>query len=246
MPFNYRGEWDNYALYNLHDAVTLDGSLWWLPETGGWTVGGAPPGYNWQLLVSKGDTGPQGPQGNEGPQGEKGDTGDTGPQGIQGAQGNAGPQGVQGAKGDTGDTGLQGIQGIQGNTGPQGATGPQGIQGPKGDTGDAGPQGIQGATGEAGPQGPSGNFETLVEVTVNDYSVPYGNYLLVVLYPAIIRLPQITSGQISVTVVNKSDGYVEIDGFEDELVAGSPSLILSRRNSAAQLRPSSSQGWITT
>jgi len=73
MPYNYRGAWDGYANYSLYDAVTHQGSLYWLPATGGWTVGGAPPGYNWELLVSKGDTGATGTQG------AKGDTGDTGP-----------------------------------------------------------------------------------------------------------------------------------------------------------------------
>jgi hypothetical protein len=60
MPYNYRGAWDGYANYSLYDAVTHQGSLYWLPATGGWTVGGAPPGYNWELLVSKGDTGDTG------------------------------------------------------------------------------------------------------------------------------------------------------------------------------------------
>ena len=72
MPFNYRGAWDNFATYSVRDAVSLNGSLWWLPQTGGWTVGGAPPGYNWELLLAseKGDTGDQGPQGPQGTAGE--------------------------------------------------------------------------------------------------------------------------------------------------------------------------------
>jgi hypothetical protein len=40
------------------DIVSLNGSTWILPTTGGWTVGGAPPGYNWVLFTSVGDTGP--------------------------------------------------------------------------------------------------------------------------------------------------------------------------------------------
>jgi hypothetical protein len=76
MPYNYRGAWDNFASYSLYDAVTHLGSLWWLPATGGWTVGGAPPGFNWQLLVSVGATGATGAASTvSGPQGETGATG---------------------------------------------------------------------------------------------------------------------------------------------------------------------------
>jgi hypothetical protein len=62
-PFTYRGDWGNYTAYSLHDAVTFDGALWWLPATGGWTIGGSPPGYNWQLLVAKGGKGDKGDPG---------------------------------------------------------------------------------------------------------------------------------------------------------------------------------------
>lgn len=51
------------------------------------------------IVIPKGDTGPQGPQGEigpAGPQGEKGDTGDVGPQGP------AGDTGLQGPKGENG------------------------------------------------------------------------------------------------------------------------------------------------
>jgi hypothetical protein len=76
MPYNYRGEWDNFASYSLYDAVTHLGSLWWLPATGGWTVGGAPSGYNWELLVSAGATGATGAASTvSGPQGATGATG---------------------------------------------------------------------------------------------------------------------------------------------------------------------------
>jgi len=63
MPYNYRGAWSGSTSYTLYDAVTHDGSLYWLPATGGWTIGGAPPDFNWELLVSKGDTGEQGETG---------------------------------------------------------------------------------------------------------------------------------------------------------------------------------------
>jgi len=100
MPYNYRGEWDNFTNYSLYDAVTFDGGLWWLPATGGWTIGGAPPGYNWQLLVAKGATG------STGPQGERGE------QGIQGIQGIQGPAGATGPAGQTGPAGTTTWAGI--------------------------------------------------------------------------------------------------------------------------------------
>jgi hypothetical protein len=59
-PFTYRGNWDNFTAYGLHDAVTFDGGLWWLPATAGWTIGGPPPNYNWQLLVAGGAKGDPG------------------------------------------------------------------------------------------------------------------------------------------------------------------------------------------
>jgi hypothetical protein len=102
------------------DAVTHQGSLYWLPTTGGWTIGGAPPGYNWALLVAKGD------QGETGETGEAGATGDTGPQGEAGPAGPQGDTGPQGATGPQGPQGEAGPQGSQGPTGPQGETGPPG------------------------------------------------------------------------------------------------------------------------
>jgi hypothetical protein len=60
MPYTYRGAWSGATAYTLYDAVTHQGSLYWLPATGGWTIGGAPPEFNWELLVSKGDTGETG------------------------------------------------------------------------------------------------------------------------------------------------------------------------------------------
>lgn len=63
----------------------------------------------WDLVVSKGDTGPQG---------VKGDVGATGP---QGATGPAGPQGPLGSPGPQGPAGPQGWQGPQGERGPAGS-----------------------------------------------------------------------------------------------------------------------------
>jgi hypothetical protein len=77
-PFVMRGAWDGYTVYGVGDAVTHNGSLYWLPTTGGWTIGGAPPAYNWELVVEKGD---------QGETGEAGAAGDTGPQGEAGPPG---------------------------------------------------------------------------------------------------------------------------------------------------------------
>jgi hypothetical protein len=88
----------------------------------------------------------------------------------------------------------------------------------------------------------SGN---LVQVT-GDYTVPYGNYFLVVLVPAKINLSTIGADQVTVTIVNKSTGEVTIEAFPGELVSGDPTLILSRHNSSVQLKPSTLLGWIIT
>jgi hypothetical protein len=82
---------------------------------------GNPGEQELNLIIPRGDPGPQGPIGATGPQG---------PQGIQGPIGATGPIGPQGPIGNTGPQGPQGIQG------PIGATGPIGPQGPKGDPGD--------------------------------------------------------------------------------------------------------------
>jgi hypothetical protein len=54
-------EWDNYAYYGQGAVVALNGSLWQLVSTGGWTVGGRPDlGYGWQQLsLSSGGGGSQ-------------------------------------------------------------------------------------------------------------------------------------------------------------------------------------------
>ncbi len=62
----------------------------------------------WDLVVSKGDAGPQGIKGDVGP------TGPQGPAGAKGATGAAGPQGPQGPAGPTGPQGPQGPQGPAG------------------------------------------------------------------------------------------------------------------------------------
>ena len=108
MPYNYRGLWSGGTVYSLYDAVTFEGSLWWLPSTAGWTIGGYPPGYNWELLVSSGYTGPIGETGPQGETGATGPVGETGPQGATGVQGFTGPAGSNGSNGSVGATGPTG------------------------------------------------------------------------------------------------------------------------------------------
>lgn len=147
------------------------------------TITGESPNQTLNLVLPKGDVGPQGPQG---PKGDKGEPG---------LQGPAGPQGTQGLKGDTGATGATGPsntltigtvtngteaeasitgtspnqvlnlvlpQGEKGDTGEQGPQGPQGL---KGDQGEQGPQGIQGLKGEKGDKGDKGDSGTNFTVT---------------------------------------------------------------------------------
>lgn len=163
---SYKGLWDNFEYYTLGDIVVHpEGaeSLWILASTGGWTVGGAPPGFGWELLVVQGATGPTGAQGDPGgatgATGPTGLTGETGPTGVMGPTGATGPVGEQGTTGPTGVMGPTGATGETGATGPaglEGATGPTGVMGPTGATGPVGEQGTTGPTGVMGPTGPIG------------------------------------------------------------------------------------------
>ena len=149
-PFNYRGTWDNFTAYGLYDAVTFDGELWWLPSTAGWSIGGTPPGYNWELIVAKGVTGVTGPTGNAG-ESITGPTGSSG-ESITGPTGAAGDS-ITGPTGSAGDS-------VTGPTGPASA-----VTGPTGSAGAAstvtGPTGAAGAastvTGPTGSTGPAGS-----------------------------------------------------------------------------------------
>ena len=157
----WRGAWSAGA-YVEFDGVQHLGSSWIASVD---TSGVPGVSADWELWVSKGDTGatgatgpqgatgPAGPTGATGPQGPKGDTGDTGPQGIQGPQG---PQGIQGATGPQGPAGPTGPQGPQGTPGAQGETGPQGPEGPQGPQGLSGNDGNPGADGAPGANGANG------------------------------------------------------------------------------------------
>jgi hypothetical protein len=110
---SWQGQYDNGVTYQQYQAVSYNGSSYYLINF----IGGA--GYDpvtypgsWALIAEKGA---QGPQGDTGPQGSQGDTG------PQGATGESGPSG--------GPTGPQGPQGDSGPQGPQGETGPQGTTG---------------------------------------------------------------------------------------------------------------------
>ena len=100
--------------------------------------------------------------------------GDTGPQGIQGIQGIQGVQGEKGDKGDKGDTGDTGHQGIQGEVGP---VGPQGLKGDKGDTGDNGAAAtIAVGTVTTGAPGSSAIITNVgtTSAAVFDFTIPRG------------------------------------------------------------------------
>jgi hypothetical protein len=81
----WRGGWNGGVYYNVNDTVYAEG----------WSFicivahqNLYPHSYNgsyWNLVASKGDTGPQGPQGYTGATGPQGWTGATGPQGPAGA-----------------------------------------------------------------------------------------------------------------------------------------------------------------
>ena len=155
---SFKGAWDGYYYYTLGDIVTYppnSESLWILASTGGWTVGGAPPGYGWAILASQGATGATG----------IGETGVTGPTGLTGETGVTGPSGF-------GETGV---------TGPSGATGPQGPTGDMGPTGNSGGDGQTGATGpvgETGVTGPTGlNADIKYTVVVSQYYAPLNSRL---------------------------------------------------------------------
>jgi hypothetical protein len=145
--------------YHALDAIQYRGSAYVANRTT--TSAPDEDPTHWDLLVSKGDAGPQGPAGTgatgaEGPTGPQGETGDTGPQGEtgqQGPKGDPGIQGPQGVQGDIGPEGPQGVQGEQGIQGVQGEQGPRGYPGAQGAQGNVGPQGAEGPQGEQGPQG---------------------------------------------------------------------------------------------
>lgn len=91
------------------------------------------------------------PKGEQGPQGEKGPKGEQGPTGPQGLQGEVGPQG------------KQGIQGEKGEQGPQGPTGPKGDKGDSFTYQDFTPEQL------ASLQGPKGDTFTPSDLTDEDY-----------------------------------------------------------------------------
>jgi hypothetical protein len=75
----WRGAFDCAATYAAGDVISYLGSAW-VTNT---PIGGCvqPPFSPWELLASKGDTGPQGPVGQQGPEGPPGPQGPPGPAG---------------------------------------------------------------------------------------------------------------------------------------------------------------------
>lgn len=180
-PYNFAGEYDNGADYEIGEVVYWNGGLWIRilgPNTGYAPEEGSP---YWDSLVAQGATGPTGPVGAITTLGESyptyaaliaahptgGEPGmahivdETGDLYVWNDAGTAwvdagqvvGPQGPTGSTGLTGAPGATGPTGAAGTTGP---TGPQGIQGNTGDVGPTGPQGIQGIQGNAGNDGATG------------------------------------------------------------------------------------------
>ena len=106
------GSWVITGTYDLHDAVTYDGSTY--IATGVVTTTQPPPSLGWELMAAKG---------------------------ADGAQGEQGPPGRTGATGATGEQGPIGPPGPTGATGATGAAGPPGPIGPPGPTGEGVPSG---------------------------------------------------------------------------------------------------------
>jgi hypothetical protein len=157
-------EWDNYGIYGLYDLVTAGGQVWILAGTAGWTVGGAPPGYNWALYTQ--------PTPGDGYLiagdlyvWDGSDWNNVG--NIQGPTGTTGPTGPIGETGPTGLTGETGPTGLTGETGPTGPIGDTGPTGPTGDTGPTGPTSTEPST-VPGPTGPTGAW------TYSDTTAPTG------------------------------------------------------------------------
>ena len=178
------------------------------------------------LIGGVGPTGPTGVQGTTGPTGPPGPTGATGlqgPTGPTGPTGLPGPTGVTGATGSTGASGLQGLQGTTGATGPIGQTGSTGLQG------------ISGATGptfstiipipeEGGLQE---NILSPVEITFPSIDLIQA-YTSEETYDITTEglfvsgtLPLLDSGPYSNVVFGSTDYYVTIDGFYNQVFAGS-------------------------
>jgi len=185
----WRGEWLDNETYINGNVVTYQGSTWYtntFVNVSGITNFPGNPTSNWQVLASRGATGPTGAQGGTGPTGSQGATG---PQGIvwRGEwsplggyfQGNAvlylgsayiaaSDVNVSGAAffptASGANWALLASRGAVGPTGAQGIQGNQGFLGPTGPTGAQGPtgptgsQGNLGPTGATGPQGLSINF----------------------------------------------------------------------------------------
>lgn len=180
IGINWRGTWSNAVAYDVTDAVQYNGSSYYCKvaiaaSNNNPTIAVA----NWDLIASKGNTGPIGPIG---PIGQTGATGATGAQGIQGNAGPIGPAGLnwQGAWAASTAYVPDDAVGYGGASyfcvnavGPsvitpdldtvnwallasQGATGLQGPIGQPGPPGLPGPQGIQGDPGDPGPPGPAG------------------------------------------------------------------------------------------
>lgn len=98
----WRGAWNSATAYAINDVVYSDGWSFICIVANSNSYPHSYNGTRWNLVASKGDTGPQGPQGPTGATGPQGNTGATGSQGPQGPQGWTGSQGPQGPQGPAG------------------------------------------------------------------------------------------------------------------------------------------------
>lgn len=94
LPINWLGAYDAMATYAQNDMVEYQGSVYY--AVGSNVNGFIPPGGDWELFASKGDTGATGPTGPTGSQGSTGPTGPTGPS-VTGPTGPTGPTGSSGS-----------------------------------------------------------------------------------------------------------------------------------------------------
>jgi hypothetical protein len=128
--FDFRGAFNNSAVYAVNDVVTYSGSTY-IAIAANQGPSNPTPDVNlaaWSVMAQQGSTGPAGPQGpagGAGSMGPQGPAGTTGPQGPAGATGPSGPQGVQGPAGPSisglssdGANGISVVGGIKAGAGP--------------------------------------------------------------------------------------------------------------------------------
>ena len=176
--FDFRGAFNNSAVYAVNDVVTYSGSTY-IAIAANQGPSNPTPDVNsaaWSVMAQQGSTGPAGPQGpaggagSMGPQGPAGPTGPSGPQGVQGPAGGDGigfnfrsafDNSAAYAVNDVVTYSGSAYIAIAANQGPSNPTpdvnlAAWSVMAQQGSTGPAGPQGPAGGAGSMGPQGPAG------------------------------------------------------------------------------------------